>query len=192
MKYKSKFLSKELWKDFQNYFEFKGSCSGCWCMNHRYPMGLDVEGEAAKLSMQQLVETDRVYGVLAYAEGDDVPVGWCSLDRKKTLPGHDCIGEDINCADNEWSIHCVTSRSDFKNKGVEQYLIEESLKLAKEYKAKFIESYPEPSSNPEDGFKTWNTFSGYEAEFIKNGFSKIEKDFSEAAEFYKPLRKELL
>ncbi len=182
-----KFLKADLWKDFEAYFEYRGNCSGCWCMNHRYPMGLDVEGEAAKLSMKQLVETNRVYGVLAYVDGDETPVGWCSLDRKKTLPGHDCVGEEIKCSDNEWSIHCITSRSDYKNRGVEQYLMKEALVLAKDYNAKFVESYPEPSSNLKDGFKTWNTFNGYESEFKLLGFKKIDKNFGEAGEFYMPM-----
>ena len=115
MNFYFKTLEKGLWKDFVAYFEFKGSCSGCWCMNHRLPIGLDFEGEAAKLAMEQLVKTNRVFGVLAYVEGDDVPVGWASLDRRKTLPGHDCIGEDIQCSEDEWSIHCITSRRDFKS-----------------------------------------------------------------------------
>ena len=59
-------LSSDLWADFEAYFEYKGACSGCWCMNHRLPIGLDFEGEAAKLAMKQLVESGRVYGILAY------------------------------------------------------------------------------------------------------------------------------
>jgi hypothetical protein len=101
MIYFSKSLKSELWEDFRSYFEFDGSCSGCWCMNHRLPIGLDFEGEGAKLGMKDLVQTNRVFGVLAYAEGDSVPVGWVALDRRKTLPGHDCIGGDINCDENE-------------------------------------------------------------------------------------------
>ncbi|MBP9707351.1 MAG: hypothetical protein KBD78_06870 [Oligoflexales bacterium] len=87
----TKELSPNLWADFEKYFDFGGLSSGCWCMNHRLPIGLNFEGEAARLAMQQLVETGRVFGVLAYCDNDPIPVGWCSLDRRKTLPGHDCI-----------------------------------------------------------------------------------------------------
>ena len=138
--------SSDLWNDFEAYFNFKGSCSGCWCMNHRLPMGLDFEGEAAKLAMKQLVQTNRVFGVLAYDEGDSIPIGWASLDRKKTLPGHDCIGEDINCDSSIWSIHCVTARADWKNKGIEALLMESAVSLTKELKGKEVEAYPEPNS----------------------------------------------
>ena len=85
----------------------------------------------------------------------------------------------------------MSSRSDYKNKGVEQYLMSEALVLAKKYNAKSVESYPEPNSNPNDGFKSWNTFSGYESEFVELGFKKIDKSFGEAGEFYGPMSKKV-
>ena len=191
MNFYFKTLEKGLWKDFVAYFEFKGSCSGCWCMNHRLPIGLDFEGEAAKLAMEQLVKTNRVFGVLAYVEGDDVPVGWASLDRRKTLPGHDCIGEDIQCSEDDWSIHCITSRRDFKSKGVEEFLMKVTTGLAKDYNAAVVEAYPEPGSETTDSFKTWNTFSGTEKFLSELGYDKIKKDFGCCSKFYLPMKKEL-
>ena len=191
MNFYTKPLNKNLWIDFVSYFEFKGSCSGCWCMNHRLPMGLDFEGEAAKLAMEQLVKSGRVFGVLAYVEGDHIPIGWASLDRRKTLPGHDCIGEDIQCSENQWSIHCITSRIDFKNKGVEELLMKSATELAKSYKSTQIEAYPEPHSQCTERFKTWNTFSGTEKYFTELGYEKIEKDFGSYSEFYCPMLKKL-
>ena len=189
MKYFSKSLNKDLWEDFQSYFEFDGSCSGCWCMNHRLPMGLDFEGEAAKLAMKDLVESNRVFGIMAYVEGDKVPVGWCALDRRKTLPGHDCIGEDINCDNDDWSIHCVTSRKDYKNKGVESYLIGDVIELAKSLNARILESYPEPSSSDDKPFKTWNTFNGHESDYVKSGFVKAQN--TNIGEFFSIMKKTL-
>ncbi|MBT4790344.1 MAG: hypothetical protein HON90_02135 [Halobacteriovoraceae bacterium] len=191
MKFNFKKLNKDLWKDFQAYFEFDGACSGCWCMNHRLPMGLDFEGEAAKLAMKDLVCTDRVFGILAYVEDEKVPVGWCALDRRNTLPGHDCIGTDIDCDNSEWSIHCVTSRKDYKNKGVENFLVKAAAELAVNMNGKFVEGYPEPKSKNGEGFKTWNTFNGFESCFLENGFSKIDKEIGEAGEFYSVVKKEL-
>ena len=191
MELKFKSLNSDLWQDFENYFEFKGGCSGCWCMNHRLPIGLDFEGEAAKLAMKQLVQTNRVFGVLAYEEGDSIPVGWASLDRRRTLPGHDCIGEDINCDPNQWSIHCVTSRSDKKNLGVEQKLIDAALSLAKEYGASEVEEYPEPGSHTSKPYKSWNTFNGHVDSYEGLGFGPIKKDFGEVGEFYCPMKVKL-
>ena len=163
MKIYTKALDSSLWGDLEAYFEYKGNCSGCWCMNHRLPMGLDFEGEAAKLALKQLVESNRVYGILAYEEGDAIPVGWASLDRRKTLPGHDCIRESISCSAAFWSIHCVTSRADKKNNGIEKELIQAATQLAKEYKACEVEAYPEPDSIEGKPYRTWNSFNGTKA-----------------------------
>jgi len=187
----TKELTAELWSDFQAYFDFKGKSSGCWCMNHRLPMGLNFEGEPAKLAMQQLVESGRVFGVLAYSENDPIPVGWCSLDRRQTLPGHDCIEGDIACAKDIWAIHCVTSREDFKNRGVEDLLCKEALKLASKLEARVVEAYPEPGSKQGQPFKTWNTFNGHQSYFSQLGFEKIPKDFGGREKFYYPMQKAL-
>lgn len=184
-----KVLKPNLWNDFQAYFDYQGKSSGCWCMNHRLPIGLNFEGEAAKLAMQQLVESGRVYGLLAYKEGDPIPVGWCSLDRRKTLPGHDCIAEDIACDHNIWSLHCVTSRSDYKNKGVEELLSTEALKLAEKMKAIAVEAYPEPASLVGQEFKTWNVFNGYQSHFEQLGFEKIPKNFGDQEKLFYPMKK---
>ena len=188
MNYYTKELTSKLWNDFEAYFNYQGKCSGCWCMNHRLPLGLDIEGEPAKLAMKQLVESNRVFGVLAYIEGDSVPVGWASLDRKKTLPGHDCIEVNINCRSSIWSIHCLTTRSDYKNKGVEKVLSNAAIELAKKLKANEVESYPEPNSKEDTSFKTWNTFNGFQSQYKDLGFASIEKEYGSHSEFYNPMR----
>jgi ribosomal protein S18 acetylase RimI-like enzyme len=187
----TKALSPELWEDFEAYFDYQGKASGCWCMNHRLPVGCDFEGEAARLAMQQLVQHRKVFGVLAYNEGDPIPVGWCALDRRKTLPGHDCIKEDIACEHNLWSIHCITSRSDFQHKGVEELLCKAAMTLAKEMSATSLEAYPEPESNPSQPYQTWNTFNGHQSTFEQLGFEKIEREYGENATFYTPMHKTL-
>lgn len=176
MKIQTQPLSPERLKDFEAYFEYEGSCSGCWCMNHRLPIGLDFEGEAAKLAMRQLIQSKRVFGVLAYIENDPVPVGWAALDRRKTLPGHDCIGENLQSSDAHWSIHCVTSRKDFKDSGIESRLVEAATDLALALGATQIEAYPEPASKVSQPFKTWNTFSGYASDYERLGYLKNSSD----------------
>jgi hypothetical protein len=160
-------------------------------MNHRLPIGLDFEGQAAKLSMQQLVESNRVFGVLAYRENDQVPIGWASVDRRNTLPGHDCIGNDIGCDATIWSIHCVTSRFDLKNNGIEKVLMEQAVLLVEELKGYTVESYPEPNSKVGEDFLTWNTFNGYQNTYEELGFTKIDKDFGEEASYYYPMKKKI-
>ena len=182
-------LSKERWADFEAYFEFDGSCSGCWCMNHRLPMGLDFDGEAAKLAMQQLVQSERVFGVLAYIEGDDTPIGWAALDRKKTLPGHDLIAEAIQCSQHEWSIHCLTTRKDYKNQGIETLLARAATDLAMTLGAQRIEAYPEPYSHPNQVFTTWNTFSGHQDSFADLGYTVCSTKDTTHAEFFQLMEK---
>ena len=183
----SRALEPNLWKDLLAYFEFGGNPSGCWGMNHRLPMGCDFDGEPAKLALEQLVEQRKVFGLLAYSEGEDIPVGWCALDRKETIPGHDCVGTDINCGNSIWSIHCLTSRSDFKEKGVEDFLSQEAVKLAREYRATELEAYPEPDSHSDQPFTTWNSFSGYQSCFRELGF-ELSK---EVDQFFCTMRKKL-
>jgi len=191
MTFTTKPLSPELWEDFQAYFTYQGNPSGCWCMNHRLPIGCDFEGEAARLAIKQLIEKGRVYGLLAYTEGDPIPVGWCALDRRKTLPGHDCIEEDINCHKDIWAIHCLTSRKDYKGKGVEEALSQAAVELGRTLSAQSIEVYPEPGSQVGQPYQTWNTFHGHQSTFESLGFKKIDKDYGSHEEFYNPLKLEL-
>lgn len=191
MQIRTRPLSPELWPDFEAYFNFGGTNSGCWCMNHRLPVGLNIVDEAARLSMQQLVQSGRVHGVLAYADGDPIPVGWCSLDLRHTLPGHDCVAGDLVHDTRAWAMHCVTSRHDFKNRGVEKRLSEAALELATSLNARFVEAYPEPDSQTGVGFKIGNSFSGYESELTELAYERVERDYGLFAKFYRPMRKML-
>ncbi len=180
-------LSPSHWPDLVAYFEYGGDCSGCWCMNHRLPIGLDFTGEAAKLAFEQLVLSQRVFGVLAYADSDSIPVGWLALDRKNSLPGHDCIGEAIADCVGVWSIHCVTSRQDWRQRGVERILIEAANILAGNLDAQAIEAYPEPNSREGQAFQSWNHFNGYQDVYLAQGYQAREAP----SEFYAPLQRSL-
>lgn len=184
-------LSPAHWKDLEAYFEFRGRSSGCWCMNHRMPIGLDVEGEPARATMKALVESGRVHGVLAYRDSDPIPVGWASLDKRNTLPGHDCVGNDIGRSADRWSIHCITCRGDVREQGVEARLLEAATRLAVELGGAWVEGYPEPGSSQERPFATWNTFNAHQSSFESQGFNSIERDFGSHAEFYHPMEKRL-
>lgn len=170
MAFDTRKLTPKLWPDFEAFFDYKGACSGCWCMNHRYPMGLEIEGEPAKASMKALVLSQRVFGVLAYQDHDLIPVGWAALDRCRTLPGHDCIGLEIQRPASHWAIHCVCSRQDMKNQGIEALLVDAATALAQELGATEIEGYPEPLSDPAHPFQTWNTFGGHQSQFESLGY----------------------
>ncbi len=186
----TKVLAPALWPDFEAFFQ-SPPCGGCWCMNHRLPMGLNFEGEAARLAMRELVTSSRVFGLLAYAEGDPIPVGWCALDRRETLPGHDCIGTDIACGPQTWSLHCVVARADWKGRGVEDRLQADVLRLAKELGATRVEAYPEPDSQRGRPFTSWNSFSGCQQSLEALGFVPFVVELGASGEFYRPLAIEI-
>lgn len=190
MDYFLKPLSKDLWQDFENYFNYQGKCSGCWCLNHRLPIEEEIEGEPARAAMKALIEKEEACGLLAYDDEDPIPVGWVALDPKKALPGHDCI-EEGNKESKVWSLHCLSVRTDHKKRGVEKFLVQGAIDWLKEQRAKAVEAYPEPGSQNHYPFKTWNTFNGTQELFENYGFEKIEKDFGSHAEFYYPMIKHL-
>ena len=178
-------LTRDDWPAFEAFFTFGGSTSGCWCMNHRAPMGLDVVGDAARLSMKQLVETGRVYGVLAFAPGDATPIGWCAVDRTDTLPGHDCVGARAGDNPGRYSLHCIVVRSDWRGRGVEVALSDAGIAHAIALGATELEAYPEPDSRVGAPFATWNTFGGFESHFADVGFAPT----SHQVEGYRTLRR---
>lgn len=94
----------------------------------------------------------------------------------------------MDCDKNIWSIHCLTTREDYKNKGIEKILSIAGVELAKKKNATFIEVYPEPRSSIDKEFRTWNIFSGHQLTFEELGFKKINKNFGNQEEFYFPMR----
>src|SRR3972149_11835781 len=72
-------LTRERWPDLERLFGEKGGYGGCWCMWFRMTRAefSRQAGEGTRRAMRQLVESDHVPGLLAYADGE--PVGWCSL-----------------------------------------------------------------------------------------------------------------
>lgn len=84
------------WPTIQTLFGANGACGGCWCMWWRVPMGGNTweaaKGPGNQAAFQQLVESGRASGVLAFS--GETAVGWCAagpradfprLDRSKAL-----------------------------------------------------------------------------------------------------------
>ncbi|NQY99891.1 MAG: GNAT family N-acetyltransferase [Bdellovibrionales bacterium] len=168
----SKTLSESIWPDIVNFFEYKGTNSGCWCMNHRMHPGEVVEGDAAKELLKDGISRGQVNGLLFY--DDSKPIGWCAIDKAGSLIGHDCFQSSKSYEDSEWSIHCLCLIAEYRGKGLEkEMLVQAELYLA-EQSAKRVEAYPEPGSRQGSPFSTWNTFCGYESDYLQAGFEKLE------------------
>ena len=137
-------LSASLWADFQTVFGPSDGCDGCWCFNHRIAPGQpDVSGAEARDAMRQLVAQDDVGGILAYL--DDRPAGWCAVDQRSKVPGHDCVD---SASPNIWTILCFLVPRAFRGKGIAKVLLRAAIAQIESKGGTVVESYARP---PEQG-----------------------------------------
>ena len=101
----SKELSESIWEDVVAFFEYKGTNSGCWCMNHRMDPKEVIEGDSAKDLLKAGISNGNINGLLFY-DGSR-PIGWCAIDKTNSLVGHDCFQNEKDYKDSDWSIHCL-------------------------------------------------------------------------------------
>lgn len=120
-------------------FEKTNGCNGCWCMNHHFVDGTAPEGKAARKELEAKFKAGTISALLAFVAGQ--PVGWCAIDEKEKLLGHDCLNHGCQEA-TTWSIHCVFVNKDHRGKSISKHLIEAAIAFAKNKGAKKIEAYP--------------------------------------------------
>jgi hypothetical protein len=79
-------LKPKLWDDFETLFGERGACGGCWCMLWRLPRKQfeSQKGEVNRLSMQVIVHSGEVPGILAY--NNKQAVGWCAVGPRSSYP----------------------------------------------------------------------------------------------------------
>lgn len=168
-------LTPNQWPDLEKLFSASNGCDGCWCFNHHIePNTPDVRGEKAKEALKKLVLEQKTYGVLAFL--DQEPVGWCALDRKIDIPGHDCTADVALTEPNKvWSIHCFYVLPAHQKKGVARALMEKALALLQKYKAETVEGYPIFLDDKTKKTPVGETFSGPYFLFEEYGFQLSEK-----------------
>ena len=116
-------------------------CGGCWCVNHRIAPGMCAPtGAAARADLKELIEQGAARGVVALLEGR--PVGWCAVDPRAAIPGHDCTPASDTAAPATWSIHCLFVRPEARGRGVARELVTAAVALAVAHGASRIEAYP--------------------------------------------------
>jgi GNAT superfamily N-acetyltransferase len=137
-------LNPQAWPDLERLLTPSKGCDGCWCLNHHLAPGTpDVTGEPARLAFRALVESGAVHGVLAYE--DEEPAGWCAVDRRVDLPGHDCtLPFAPENRDHTWSVHCFYVRPSSRGKGVSRRLLEHAKGLIRAHGGRVVEAYPTP------------------------------------------------
>lgn len=166
----TKVFSFSLWDAFETLFRPSQGCDGCWCYNHHIPPNYpDVLGESARLAFKQLAENEKTYGILAFENGD--PAGWCAVDRKTDIPGHDCTFPFETLEPNAiWSIHCFYVRPSSRKKGISRKLLQHAEILIRQQEGKVIEAYP---TSPQARVPIFE-FCGTYSMFIANGFELVE------------------
>jgi len=150
------------WADFETLFESKGSPSFCWCTVWRLSTK-ERKIVNKKEYMKGLVNSGIPIGILAYS--NDKPIGWCSVAPRNTflnLNGNQAI-------ENVWSITCFFIKREYRQNGVQSFLLSQAIKYARDNMAQYVEAYPVQQNSPS------YRFMGYMDLFLKNGFIYIKK-----------------
>jgi GNAT superfamily N-acetyltransferase len=128
------------------------------------------KGAGTRRALKKIVESGKVPGVLAYAEGK--PVGWCAvapreaystLERSRVLAPVD--------DQPAWSVTCFFVARPFRRKGLTVELLRAAVEFARRKGAKIIEGYPvEPRKGAiPDVF----AYTGLPSAFRKAGFVEV-------------------
>lgn len=133
-------LTPDLWPALQAVLAPDG-VDGCWCLNHRIPAGATAPtGEPARCEMERRVRAGAVHGVLAFV--DERPAGWCAVDPRDEIPGHDVTQAVPEDGPAVWAIHCLWVRSEHRGRGIARALLVAAVDLAVRVGAARIEAYP--------------------------------------------------
>lgn len=173
-------LSSANWNDFVSLMQTDSQCSECWCLNHRAPAGC-ATGMAAQKEMKQLTDQNKVGGLLAYSGTECV--GWLSVDPMTAMVGHDC---QSSAKPDEWSIHCIFVKDEFRGQGISTKLIQAAVRFAKENGAKIVSAFPIPDQNRAKFPPYEAEFSGRYSTYAKMGF----KSAGEPSDFYQRMELE--
>jgi GNAT superfamily N-acetyltransferase len=111
-----------------------------------------------KESLKQYVDNQTPVGLLCYNYSE--PVAWCSIaprESYRNLSGDDSIM-------NVWSLVCFFIKREYRHKGINEELIKQAIKYAKNNGAKYVEAYPVAPDSPS------YRFMGFKPIFEKLGF----------------------
>jgi len=162
------------WRDLEALFGERGACGGCWCMWWRLTRSEfeRKKGAGTRRALKKIVESGKVPGVLAYADGK--PIAWCAvapreaystLERSRVLAPID--DQPV------WSVTCFFVARPFRRKGVTVELLRAAVGFARKMGAKIIEGYPvEPRKGAiPDVF----AYTGLPSAFRKAGFLEVQR-----------------
>ena len=135
-------LTPDRWPALEDLFGANGACNGCWGMYWRIGAAYRTRPRAHnKEAFREVVRCGPPPGLLAF--DGDVPVGWCQLTPRDTLPWLDRAWRLKRVDDVPvWSLSCLYVRKGFRRQGVTSALIAAAMKTAKCANAPALEAYP--------------------------------------------------
>ena len=153
-------VNKSTWPDLEKLFESRGGPHNCWCMVWRnMNEGTDRANKAdKKASLKSHVDNGFPVGLLCYDNSE--PIAWCSVAPRESYRE---LSGDSSLTD-VWSLVCFFIKREYRQKGVNEELIRESIKYAKDNGARYMEAYPVDRGSPS------YRFMGFKPTFDKLGF----------------------
>ncbi len=162
------------WPDLQKLFGPNGADSGCWCMWWRQTREQfqQLHGEPNRKSMEKLLRSGEVPGILAYHEGR--PVGWCSVAPRRCFPALD-RSPNLKAVDTEpvWSIVCFFIPRQNRRRGLSGHLIRAAVQYARSRGAPAVEAYPIDPRHSAD--RPGAAFTGLLDAFLRAGFTEVAR-----------------
>lgn len=162
------------WAHIELLFGPNGTSAGCWCMWNRQSAREFEEqrGNPNRDALKDLVEGDRVPGLLAYLDGE--PAGWVSLAPREEF-GRIQRSRVTKPVDETpvWSIVCFVIARRLRRQGIASALLDAAVDHAASRGAQAVEGYPvEPRRGEMPDFYAW---MGLAEMFQKAGFVEIAR-----------------
>ncbi len=136
-------LTPERWEDLELLFGARGACGGCWCMLWRLSRSQfeRQKGEQNRAALGALVDSGKVPGILAYADGR--PAGWCAVARREEYPALE-RSRVLKRVDEKpvWSVVCLFVDKAFRGRGVSVGLLRGAIEHVKRSGGNIVEGYP--------------------------------------------------
>lgn len=165
MKITTKIFTKDLWNDLCEVLGEEGGSEGCWCMSWRSQK--ELKDEVAKAALKELVEQDKVQGIIAYTDAQ--AVGWCTYGLRKDFwqleynPNFKQVS-----GENVYAIPCFYIKDGFRGQGISSQLLQAVCEAIKPH-SQILEGYPVKPDESEENKEDWS-FTGSYNMFEKNGF----------------------
>jgi GNAT superfamily N-acetyltransferase len=167
-------VTTKQWKDMEQLFGPRGAIGGCWCMWWRVKRK-DFElqqGDGNHDAMCTIVESGKVPGILAYAEGE--AVAWCSVAPREDFSVLD-RSPILRRVDEQqvWSIVCFFITKKYRHQGLSSRMLSAAVEYAAQKGARIIEGYP--ITPKKDQAPDIYIFTGLESTFVKAGFVEVAR-----------------